>query len=346
MSLDINYIIMIAILLATVVIVAGLVALSKKGASVNIDDKEELEDLEVSDEYLIEDENLEENSDDLDKEVKTNPFKNNLNKIVPIVLILGIVFALFFGYRGYSAGKDTDEDVIDLAAIQAEFEDYLDKNEKDFTTVVEYGDDYNFTYNTSMLKLLNEEDTVVDVSKVGQHTFTAKFIDNYDVPREIEYKVIIEDNYPPEITGVKNIHLEYGEPFLQSKLDIKAEDVIDGPVGVKIEGEINTLVAGAYEVDAVAVDKNNVMAREPFVVVVAERDNSRPVQIEGEKQEVEPGDGITPPTDNSQLLSIKEVAQLVIRGDYGNYPTRQQKLEAEGYNYQEVQNEVNKYYGY
>ena len=39
--------------------------------------------------------------------------------------------------------------------------------------------------------------------------------------------------------------------------------------------------------------------------------------------------------------SIDEVARLVIRGDYGNQPDRQKKLEVEGYNYREVQNRVN-----
>lgn len=39
--------------------------------------------------------------------------------------------------------------------------------------------------------------------------------------------------------------------------------------------------------------------------------------------------------------SIDEIAQDVIDGKYGNYPERKTKLEAEGYNYQEVQNRVN-----
>lgn len=39
--------------------------------------------------------------------------------------------------------------------------------------------------------------------------------------------------------------------------------------------------------------------------------------------------------------SIDEVARLVIQGYYGNQPERQKRLEAEGYNYREVQNRVN-----
>lgn len=39
--------------------------------------------------------------------------------------------------------------------------------------------------------------------------------------------------------------------------------------------------------------------------------------------------------------SIDEVAKDVINGKYGNQPERQQRLEAEGYNYREVQNRVN-----
>lgn len=39
--------------------------------------------------------------------------------------------------------------------------------------------------------------------------------------------------------------------------------------------------------------------------------------------------------------SIDEVAKLVLQGYYGNQPNRQKKLEAEGYNYKEVQARVN-----
>lgn len=39
--------------------------------------------------------------------------------------------------------------------------------------------------------------------------------------------------------------------------------------------------------------------------------------------------------------SIDEIAKAVIRGDYGNGSARKQKLEAEGYNYSEVQARVN-----
>ena len=39
--------------------------------------------------------------------------------------------------------------------------------------------------------------------------------------------------------------------------------------------------------------------------------------------------------------SIDEVAKDVINGKYGNQPERQKRLEAEGYNYREVQNRVN-----
>lgn len=39
--------------------------------------------------------------------------------------------------------------------------------------------------------------------------------------------------------------------------------------------------------------------------------------------------------------SVQDVAKEVINGDWGNNPDRQKKLEAAGYNYQEVQNAVN-----
>ena len=45
------------------------------------------------------------------------------------------------------------------------------------------------------------------------------------------------------------------------------------------------------------------------------------------------------------LLSLTEIANKVIRGDYGNGEERKQKLESEGYNYEEVQNKVNELMG-
>lgn len=44
-------------------------------------------------------------------------------------------------------------------------------------------------------------------------------------------------------------------------------------------------------------------------------------------------------------LSIKEIANAVIRGEFGNYPERKTKLESMGYNYNEVQAKVNELMG-
>ena len=51
----------------------------------------------------------------------------------------------------------------------------------------------------------------------------------------------------------------------------------------------------------------------------------------------EPAPTPTPTPDKS----VDEVAREVIRGDWGNQPERQQRLEAVGYNYSEVQARVN-----
>lgn len=45
------------------------------------------------------------------------------------------------------------------------------------------------------------------------------------------------------------------------------------------------------------------------------------------------------------LLSLSEIANKVIAGDYGNGEERKQKLESEGYNYEEVQAKVNELMG-
>lgn len=53
------------------------------------------------------------------------------------------------------------------------------------------------------------------------------------------------------------------------------------------------------------------------------------------------GKNSTPAPAPSTKLSLDEIAKKVINGAYGNYPERKTKLEAEGYNYSEVQNRVN-----
>lgn len=50
-------------------------------------------------------------------------------------------------------------------------------------------------------------------------------------------------------------------------------------------------------------------------------------------------------TSNTSKKSIDEIAKDVIAGKYGNYPERKTKLEAEGYNYSEVQAKVNQMLG-
>lgn len=47
-------------------------------------------------------------------------------------------------------------------------------------------------------------------------------------------------------------------------------------------------------------------------------------------------------TNNEEKKSITEIAKDVINGDYGNGEARKQALTAAGYNYTEVQNEVNR----
>lgn len=53
------------------------------------------------------------------------------------------------------------------------------------------------------------------------------------------------------------------------------------------------------------------------------------------------GKNTQPSPAPSTKLSLDEIAKKVINGAYGNYPERKTKLEAEGYNYSEVQNRVN-----
>lgn len=49
-------------------------------------------------------------------------------------------------------------------------------------------------------------------------------------------------------------------------------------------------------------------------------------------------------SSKKELLPLDEIAAKVLKGQYGNYPERKQKLEAEGYNYSKVQKRVDELY--
>lgn len=51
-----------------------------------------------------------------------------------------------------------------------------------------------------------------------------------------------------------------------------------------------------------------------------------------------------PESPKKELLPLDEIAAKVLKGQYGNYPERKQKLEAEGYNYSKVQKRVDELY--
>ena len=53
-----------------------------------------------------------------------------------------------------------------------------------------------------------------------------------------------------------------------------------------------------------------------------------------------------PVTQHPARSDLREVVLEVIRGNYGNGAERKRRLEADGYDYEEVQNEVNRVMGY
>ena len=51
-----------------------------------------------------------------------------------------------------------------------------------------------------------------------------------------------------------------------------------------------------------------------------------------------------PESPKKELLPLDEIAAKVLKGQYGDYPERKQRLEAEGYNYSKVQKRVDELY--
>lgn len=115
-------------------------------------------------------------------------------------------------------------------------------------------------------------------------------------------------------------------PTPVKSLDEVAKEVINGKWGNGSERK-ERLEASGYVYSAVQAKVNELLGS-----------SSKPAPAPAPK----PAPAPQPAPAPAPSKSITEVAQAVMRGDYGNGEDRKNRLQSEGYNYSEVQAEVNR----
>lgn len=113
-------------------------------------------------------------------------------------------------------------------------------------------------------------------------------------------------------------------PAQVKSLDEVAKEVINGKWGNGSERK-ERLEAAGYVYSAVQAKVNELLGS-----------SSKPAPAHAPKPSPQPAPAPRP------SKSITEVAKAVMRGDYGNGEDRKNRLQSEGYNYSEVQAEVNR----
>ena len=107
------------------------------------------------------------------------------------------------------------------------------------------------------------------------------------------------------------------EPMTPEEIDKVAHEVLDGKYG-NGNDRVKALTEAGYDYNAVQKRVNELV------------------------REIKPMEPTPEPEKPTPKFTTEQMVQKVINGEYGNGDERKKKLEAEGYNYKEIQNAVNK----
>lgn len=107
------------------------------------------------------------------------------------------------------------------------------------------------------------------------------------------------------------------EPMTPEEIEKVAKEVLDGKYG-NGNDRVKALTEAGYDYKAVQNRVNELV------------------------KEIKPVEPTPEPVKPTPKFTTEEMVQKVINGEYGNGDERKKKLEAEGYNYKEIQNAVNK----
>lgn len=206
----------------------------------------------------------------INRNIETTNVKKRINKkiVVISIIVVILIITVALGTTYYILlNKDLDKE----SEIKARLEQELKLENK----TIEYGSEINF-----------EEEVYLNENKVTNYKFnevgTVNFVEvikedyktflNQDKTVEVKKEVIytIEDTQKPIIEGVADKSIVVGETINLTE-GIKASDIIDGELEIKIEGEVDTNTVGEYTVTIKAVDKNNNETVKQFIVKVEDK---------------------------------------------------------------------------
>lgn len=265
-------------------------------------------------------------------------------KLVVAIALIGIVASSVLGFRAIRAwivSPNRDDPVIQE---EFDYDSYVLNNRNDFSVELEYGEEFNPKYDENVLTLITKDVKVDD--RAGEQKISLLFQDNNENFHTMQYRIIIKDSHPPKINGVADIHIDNGKEFSPKDIGITATDPVDGDLEVELKGDLSVTEPGIYTMEAVAVDKNFNKASKKFFVIVGSKNEPNVFEInqgsEDNTNTDSPNTGDDPLINEDNLLSLEEIAKKVIAGEYDVGVKRQYYLAKEGYNYKEVQNEVNR----
>lgn len=278
----------------------------------------------------------------------------NLLKFMIATTLIGIMGSGFLGYQAWQLMEQKPRDELgDDRLVDRDFnyENYIINHKDDLEVELEYGEEFIPKYDDTLLTLITTD--FVFEGLVGENRIPLVFEDNKEQTHTLEYKVNVVDKDVPKLIGVQDTHLDYGRLLSPETLGITAEDPIDGKLEVQLRGDVNTSQPGSYEVEAIAIDRNGNEVKEKFFVIVGgKNENEIFATIQGkndpttEGQPGTPSQPGTPPTvqpdESTGDAELTEVAKKVIAGEYGAGVKKQYYLAKDGYNYLDVEKEVNR----
>ena len=225
------------------------------------------------------------------KEMKKTKKKLPLWVIILIISLLMIITLILSFVVYYNKRKNIyDNNIVEITKdINSSFKDY--KENVEYKNVWTYDDIINNLIKKDKLKnnttinieyagnkISNKDNISFNVVGESKITIILKYTYKYKILKEINKDIEVKkdiilnvvDTIKPVITGVSNKEITVGDSI--NLLDgITAMDEADGPLEVKIEGTVDTNVAGTYNLKVYAEDLNGNRTEQEFNVTVKEK---------------------------------------------------------------------------
>lgn len=170
-----------------------------------------------------------------------------------------------------------------------ERKEYLKHHKKNYVTFklngnkeekISYGDDYNEEYITTKINNKDSKKITIDSNfnknKIGEYiiTYTLDVSNNYKERLYRKVNVVDEENPVIELSGEKEINLDYGTKFKEP--GFKATDNYDGDItnNVRVKNTVNEKKPGTYKIAYKVSDSSKNTTRIERTIIVREKNTS------------------------------------------------------------------------